>query len=337
MTEEANRTITDETMRELAGHGCAAYPFRQYEEEIGAHALQAIDWHWHSEVEFVFVREGTAVCFAGSERHVLPEGSGIFINARVIHRLEAEARAVIPNIVFSPAFLAAPDSLIYQSYVQPVLDSDSACLVFSPKEDAQKRILDALLSVLALAQRESACELETAERTLRLWGTMLENAAIQPRRLPADSSAQARARLQIMMQYLQTNYRRRITLEELAAVVSLSKSSVRNLFQEYLHTAPIRYLVEYRLRQGAKLLANTERGVAAVAKDVGFEHAGYFCRKFKGLFGMTPKEYRKRTSGRYAAPQPDAEQSPPPADIFPPGSAREIDKIADFCIMNCSE
>jgi AraC-like DNA-binding protein len=97
----------------------------------------------------------------------------------------------------------------------------------------------------------------------------------------------------MIMQYIHTNYARQITLDELATIVSLSKSSVLELFKKNLHISPINYLIEYRLKWAAKLILDTEKSISAIAADTGFENIGYFCRKFKSLFGMSPSEYRK--------------------------------------------
>lgn len=66
----------------------------------------------------------------------------------------------------------------------------------------------------------------------------------------------------------------------------------RAIFKSYLHTSPINYALEYRLKRAAKFLTETENSVFVIAQTAGFENVGYFCRKFKALYGMTPKEYR---------------------------------------------
>ena len=95
-----------------------------------------------------------------------------------------------------------------------------------------------------------------------------------------------------MMQYIHDNYSGQITLDDIARTVHISKSSVLNIFRTYLHTSPINYAVEYRLKRASKLLVDTENSVCAIAQETGFEHIGYFCRRFKKLYGVTPIYYR---------------------------------------------
>ena len=55
-----DRITTDETLRETANHGSEEYPFSYYYEDIWDFDFHCIDWHWHPEVEFVYVQQGKA-------------------------------------------------------------------------------------------------------------------------------------------------------------------------------------------------------------------------------------------------------------------------------------
>ena len=119
--EKKAKIITDETLRETVSHGNEEYPFCYYLEDVWEFDLHCIDWHWHPEIEFVFVQKGTVTFLVGSERYVLTAGNGIFINSQILHRFEADETAVIPNIVFSPSLLSSKGSLIYEKYIEPVV------------------------------------------------------------------------------------------------------------------------------------------------------------------------------------------------------------------------
>ncbi len=288
------RIRTDETLRETACHGSDEYPFKYYNEDIWLFDFHCIDWHWHSEVEFVFIEKGTAEFLVGSGRYVLTEGTGIFINSQVIHRFEASESVIIPNIVFSPSLLSAEDSLIYRKYIQPLLDSSVECLIFSPEVPWQKDVLKNLLSVFDVQETESISEIKTVELLLKIWETVYENANISESIPAAKATAHTQAQLQIMMQYIHKNYSEHITLADIAQTVSVSKSSALNIFNKYLRISPVSYLINYRLKRAAKLLASTDNSIYSIASNTGFENAGYFCRSFKELFGVTPSEYRKK-------------------------------------------
>lgn len=289
-----SRIRTDETLRETVCHGSDEYPFKYYNEDIWLFDFHCIDWHWHSEVEFVFIEKGTAEFLVGSGRYVLTEGTGIFINSQVIHRFEASESVIIPNIVFSPSLLSAEDSLIYRKYIQPLLDSSVECLIFSPEVPWQKEVLKNLLLVFDVQDTESIGEIKTVELLLKIWETVYENANISESIPAAKATAHTQAQLQIMMQYMHKNYSEHITLADIAQTVSVSKSSALNIFNKYLRISPVSYLINYRLKRAAKLLASTDSSIYSIASNTGFENVGYFCRSFKELFGVTPSEYRKK-------------------------------------------
>lgn len=289
-----SRIRTDETLRETVCHGSDEYPFKYYNEDIWLFDFHCIDWHWHSEVEFVFIEKGTAEFLVGSGRYVLTEGTGIFINSQVIHRFEASESVIIPNIVFSPSLLSAEDNLIYRKYIQPLLDSSVECLIFSPEVPWQKEVLKNLLLVFDVQDTESIGEIKTVELLLKIWETVYENANISESIPVAKATAHTQAQLQIMMQYIHKNYSDHITLADIAQTVSVSKSSALNIFNKYLRISPVSYLINYRLKRAAKLLASTDSSIYSIASNTGFENVGYFCRSFKELFGVTPSEYRKK-------------------------------------------
>lgn len=129
---------------------------------------------------------------------------------------------------------------------------------------------------------------------MKLWGILYGNIDIIENIPAPQSSVRTQAQLQIMMQYIHKNYPYQISLEDIAKTVALSKSSVLNIFNKNIHTTPINYLVNYRLKRAAKLLVTTENNIASIARDTGFENTGYFCRKFKEIFQLTPSGYRKK-------------------------------------------
>lgn len=82
-------------------HGQSVFPFQYYLEDIWDFDFHTIGWHWHQEIEFIYVQSGEVQCYIGKDNFSLPAGSGLFINTKVIHQLTAKQTTLIPNIVFS--------------------------------------------------------------------------------------------------------------------------------------------------------------------------------------------------------------------------------------------
>ena len=106
------KIITDEDLMEAVQHGSNRYPFQFYYEDLSVFDFNCIEWHWHTELEFIFIESGTVTFWIGEDRFDLTEGNGIFINTKVLHRFYSPSKALIPNFVFMPSFIAPRDILI---------------------------------------------------------------------------------------------------------------------------------------------------------------------------------------------------------------------------------
>ncbi len=287
---------TDDTLREMIQHGNSSYPFAYYLEDIWQFNCHCIDWHWHHELEFLSVTAGTAICLAGTNKIELPKGFGMFINSNILHRYEAKSSAVIPNVVFSPSLLAPKNSLLYEKYIYPAIMSSTSYQIFDPQIEWQRDILRILDEVYALQERDQKNELGTVQLLMQVWDLLYRHLDLTSHSLEDQHFSHQQARLQTMMQYIHDHYMNALTLEEIAASASISKSSALHIFQSFLHIPPVAYLIQYRLSQAAEQLSTTRKSVSAIAADTGFTNAGYFCRKFRQYFDRSPNEYRRTKS-----------------------------------------
>ena len=92
--------------------------------------------------------------------------------------------------------------------------------------------------------------------------------------------------------YVQENFHRSISTEELAANVSFSPSYFYKLFKKAANTTPAEYIISVRLSHAKLLLWESALTVAEIAEACGFHDASYFSYYFKKSFGITPSEYR---------------------------------------------
>ena len=92
------------------------------------------------------------------------------------------------------------------------------------------------------------------------------------------------------------------TLEGLAEVAGVSRSTLAERFARYLGQGPMAYLADWRLELAAESLRTSSRSVVDIAGDVGYESEAAFNRAFKRRFTLPPARYRKsvRTSASTA-------------------------------------
>ena len=290
---ELKRLETDETLRELKTHGDSRFPFQYYLDDFSLYENHWEDWHWHNEVEFASVSSGCADCLIGQQRITLRPGEGIFINSGVIHRFESNENGKMPNILFAPDFLAPRGSLIYEKYVEPVTASPCEYLVLRQAEPWHRELLSMLYQTYAALEQTKMQEYTIFQHVLQLWRILFQNAGIDPTPKEPRGNTLQQARLQLMMQFIHDHFAAKITLEEIANAASVSKSEALHCFHAGIGTTPVAYLIQYRLNRAAGQLLSTTASVSSIAMESGMDNVGYFCRKFRQEYGMTPSEYRK--------------------------------------------
>jgi AraC-like DNA-binding protein len=87
------------------------------------------------------------------------------------------------------------------------------------------------------------------------------------------------------------------SVDDLAGEVGLSRSALHERFVEYLGQPPMQYLASWRIQLGAKLLRESNRTVATIALDVGYDSEAAFSRAFRRIVGMPPAAWRKAQAG----------------------------------------
>jgi len=87
---------------------------------------------------------------------------------------------------------------------------------------------------------------------------------------------------------------RKWTVSDLAAAGNVSVSLLDERFRSSLGMPPIRYLTGWRMHLAQDLLSGTDLGVAAIARQVGYESEEAFSRAFKRKYDVAPSVWRVR-------------------------------------------
>lgn len=94
--------------------------------------------------------------------------------------------------------------------------------------------------------------------------------------------------------FLQKNYQKKITLEDVAAYVNHSASYFSTIFKSELKVSFNAYLNQLRIEQAKKLLLENDFTIVEISEMVGYEDQSYFSRVFKKNTGTSPGKYRLR-------------------------------------------
>jgi AraC-like DNA-binding protein len=94
-------------------------------------------------------------------------------------------------------------------------------------------------------------------------------------------------------QYIEQNYKKKLTLEKIANSVFLSGSHFSHIFKAEVGISPINYLNRFRVDKAKELLKNSNTGITEIAYNVGFQSLPHFNRIFKDMEKISPGSYRK--------------------------------------------
>jgi len=110
------------------------------------------------------------------------------------------------------------------------------------------------------------------------------------------SSQDARKVSQIRpaINYIDANYNKPITLADVAKASHLSISRLAHIFKEQMGITIIDYLTSVRIERAKQLLLATDQNCTKICFQVGYNNQSYFTRTFKGLVGMTPRQFKSR-------------------------------------------
>ncbi len=101
-------------------------------------------------------------------------------------------------------------------------------------------------------------------------------------------------RMSAVYEFTITNFRNDISLDMVSEVASMTKNAFCKYFKQRTNKTYTSFVNELRIEEACHLLrSQPERPVAEIAEVSGFQNMSHFNRRFKGLKGKTPLEYRK--------------------------------------------
>lgn len=101
--------------------------------------------------------------------------------------------------------------------------------------------------------------------------------------------------VQQIMKYMESHYREKISLDQIAENMYLSPFYISKLFKSETGDTPINYLISLRMEKAKELLnRNPSLSIQQTAAQVGYEDAYHFSKLFKKYFGLSPMYYKAR-------------------------------------------
>lgn len=98
------------------------------------------------------------------------------------------------------------------------------------------------------------------------------------------------------IRYIELNYQKDISVEEIAANCGLTRSYFGKKFKEEFGKTPQEFLVQFRMAKAAELLKETQMPIGEISSAVGYNDQLHFSRAFKNTYGISPRKWREKYS-----------------------------------------
>ncbi|MBD2872771.1 helix-turn-helix domain-containing protein [Paenibacillus arenilitoris] len=138
--------------------------------------------------------------------------------------------------------------------------------------------------------------IETVDRIVQYAETLLRKWADQ---LEYDEKTEELTIVQKMVEYVNINFNKEISLNGIAYQLGFDPSHVSRLFKQEVGTNFMEYLLTLRINHAKHLLTNGKMTVNEISERVGYNNVHSFIRAFKKFEGTTPGQFRDSNHKRF--------------------------------------
>lgn len=286
----------DSEKREIPIHIHQGFPIGIITSDFGINGYDYVDWHWHEEIQYCIVLNGEFAFNIADKKIIVKEGNGIFINSHQIHKIEALTKeASFLFIYFHPSILTnQKDSYIFKTYISTILTNEFAHSILLEKDkEFDKKIIDLVLEINSIyMDKYKLYELDILSLLIRVWKNTIY-CADDKKLMRRKNDMITNDRLKKIISYIDENYMTQISLDDIAEYVNISNSECSRFFKKCIGESLFQYIVKYRINKSMDYLLNTDRSIADIAYNVGFNSQSYYTKCFTDIKKKTPKKMRK--------------------------------------------
>lgn len=137
--------------------------------------------------------------------------------------------------------------------------------------------------------KEVFANLILQELVVRLMQTQARTLLLGP-----DTASASVNRLAYVAQYINKHLNRVLHIRELADQACMSEPNFYRIFRQTFGMTPVDYINQQRIALASRLLRTTNRCLADISMECGFNNLTYFMKLFRREIGLSPSQYRKQ-------------------------------------------
>lgn len=234
--------------------------------------------NWHENIEILYCTSGAGQILCNAVEYDVKAGDMLVINSNVLHGAKKEKELQYHCLIVDTDFLAAHEIKVADIEFEGLVQSETARELYEKvveevQNESEYRVAGIRVQVLNLILylvRNHSVKMPVGRRN----------------RLESDEN------IRIAIGFMKSNFARRLTLEDIAGEVGLSKYHFAHEFKKTTGMTVVNFLNVIRCRNAKILLLKKKYSVSEVAGMCGFENDSYFSRTFKNIMGKLPSEIK---------------------------------------------
>ena len=248
-------------------------------------------WHYHPEIELVFVNGGSGKRQIGSHISYYSDGDLVLIGSNLPHCGFTNEQTGNKNetvIQMRPDFLGNDFLDIPETKnIQYLLSKAKGGIAFGAntkkliaekiEEMGNQSNFDRLLSMISI--------LNTLE-------TNNEYTILNADGFSVELQVQDNDRINVVFNYVKDHFQEPIQLEAVSSLVSMTSPSFCRYFKKITNKTFTAFVNDYRLVHASKLLAENNMSITEICFESGFNNFSHFNKSFKAFSGKSASHYR---------------------------------------------
>ncbi|WP_211748673.1 helix-turn-helix domain-containing protein [Paenibacillus sp. Marseille-Q4541] len=256
---------------------------------IFLHNAQFVEDHWHDSIELLFVLKGKVDVYIEKKKCTLQEEDVLIINSNEIHSIQSQEN----NLLLA---LQIPISFIKMHFadIEQVRFLCKSFLYGREEQEKFNEIRSLLAEMMWVHNKENySYELKIKSLLFQLIYVLLWKFRESREDTSSRIGSKYTARLLSIVNYIQDNYMKSLSLIDIAEKEHLSVPYLSSFFQKSMGKSFSQYVNQLRLKHAVRDITYTDHSITQIAMDHGFPSLKSFHKVFKEFYLITPIQYRK--------------------------------------------
>ncbi|WP_264521409.1 AraC family transcriptional regulator [Flavobacterium sp. N1994] len=247
-------------------------------------------WHYHPEYELTYIVKGKGMRLVGDSYLPFQSGDLVLLGSGIPHTWESDSnnQEMVAAVViqFSENFIESVmnSQAFYQ--IKKLLQSSVRGLFF-PNPQANDMASRMKLIANEKGVKQIAALLNVFDDLTNIKCETLASSFYAPK-----NSKENETRINTVFNYIKQNAATSMSLEQAAASIHLTTGAFCKFFKKMTGKTFSDYVNEIRIGNACTLITQTDKTIAQIAIESGFENQTYFNRIFLKKKNCTPKQFR---------------------------------------------